>query len=106
MAQDTRDKLDTRLTQVNIDKVDMTQVRNKLRIHWQVDTLDADKLIDTSLVNKVRHKLKISYGQYTDRVRHKYTVATRGCVSSGRRAPCGWVRLTLEQTNGDIYKSS
>ena len=75
MAQDTRDKLDTRLTQVNIDKVDMTQVRNKLRIHWQVDTLDADKLIDTSLVNKVRHKLKISYGQYTDRVRHN-TVAT------------------------------
>ena len=72
MAQDTRDKLDTRLTQVNIDKVDMTQVRNKLRIHWQVDTLDADKLIDTSLVNKVRHKLKISYGQYTDRVRHKH----------------------------------
>ena len=91
MAQDTRDKLDTRSTQVNRDKVDMTQVRNKLRIHWQVDTLDADKLIDT-----VRHKLKISYGQYTDRVRHKYTVATPGCVSSGRRAPCGWVRLTLD----------
>ena len=98
MVQDTGDKLDTRLTQVNIDKVDMTQVRNKLRIHWQVDTLDADKLIDTSLVNKVRHKLKISYGQYTDRVRH--------CVSSGRSAPCGWVRLTLEQTNRDIYESS
>ena len=57
MAQDTRDKLDTRSTQVNRDKVVMTQVRNKLLIHWQVDTLDADNLIDTSLVNKVRHKL-------------------------------------------------
>ena len=50
LAQDTLDKLDTRLTQVNRDKVDMTQFRNKLwTIHWQVNTLDADKLIDTSL---------------------------------------------------------